>query len=151
MKVLVLLNESAGTLAASTSGDEPTRIRDKFAAHGVDAEVRIVEGAKLEETTRAAIGSDVDAVIAGGGDGTLNTIAAALAGSPKAFGVLPLGTHNHFAKTSARSTATCSSTSPGSACTPRSSATATPSARRSAARSSSRWRSRSSPSCAACR
>src|SRR6185503_10902419 len=38
------------------------------------------------------------AVVAGGGDGTLNTIAAALAGSGKPLGVLPLGTHNHFAK-----------------------------------------------------
>src|SRR6185503_2272868 len=46
----------------------------------------------------AAADASLAAVVAGGGDGTLNTIAAALAGTGKPFGVLPLGTHNHFAK-----------------------------------------------------
>ena len=35
MRVLVLLNESAGTLAASESADEAQRVRDGFAAQGV--------------------------------------------------------------------------------------------------------------------
>ena len=98
MKVLVLLNSSAGTLANSATKDEPERIRRAFEAAGQQVEVRDVEGAKLEEVTRAALKSDVDAIIAGGGDGTLNTIANVVAGSGKAYGVLPLGTHNHFAK-----------------------------------------------------
>jgi diacylglycerol kinase family enzyme len=38
-------------------------------------------------------------VVAGGGDGTINAVAAVLADHPHmAFGVLPLGTLNHFAK-----------------------------------------------------
>ena len=37
-------------------------------------------------------------IIAGGGDGTLNTIAGALIGGDVPFGVLPLGTFNHLAK-----------------------------------------------------
>ena len=96
----MLLNESAGTLAAGQAGDVAGRIRDGFAAHGVDADVRAVAPDLLEQASReaAAPGSGFDAVIAGGGDGTLNTIAAGVAGSGKAFGVLPLGTHNHFAK-----------------------------------------------------
>jgi diacylglycerol kinase family enzyme len=100
MKVLVLLNESAGTLAASQTRDEPARIADAFRAAGHEAEVRSVEPASLVRASREASGpsSGYDAVVAGGGDGTLNTIAAALAGTGKAFGVLPLGTHNHFAK-----------------------------------------------------
>jgi diacylglycerol kinase family enzyme len=59
-----------------------------------------VEPEALERVSREAAdaSSGYDAVVAGGGDGTLNTIAAALAGGGKAFGVLPLGTHNHFAK-----------------------------------------------------
>src|SRR5688572_10994008 len=98
MRVMVILNQAAGTLAASSTGDEPDRIRRGFEAAGVEADVRTVEGPKLEETARSAKAEGFDAVIAGGGDGTLNTIANALAGGPVAFGVLPLGTHNHFAK-----------------------------------------------------
>ena len=96
----MLLNESAGTLAAAQAGDVAGRIRSGFAAHGVDADVRAVAPDRLEQTGRdaAAPESAFDAVIAGGGDGTLNTIAAAVAGGGKPFGVLPLGTHNHFAK-----------------------------------------------------
>ncbi len=98
MKLLVLLNATAGTLANSETHDEPQRIRRAFEAAGHEVEVRDVEGAKLEDEARAALKSDFDAIIAGGGDGTLNTIANVLAGSGKAYGVLPLGTHNHFAK-----------------------------------------------------
>ena len=36
--------------------------------------------------------------LAGGGDGTINTVASAVVGTDKTLGVLPLGTLNHFAK-----------------------------------------------------
>ena len=99
MKALVLLNQSAGTLAASKTADEPQRIRRGLAARGVEATVELVAPEDLERVARdAARDPALAAVIAGGGDGTLNTIAAALAGTGKPFGVLPLGTHNHFAK-----------------------------------------------------
>ena len=98
MRVLVLLNQAAGTLAASASGDEPARIRAGFEAAGVDVDVRSIPGGELDGAARRAGADGFDVVVAGGGDGTLNTIANALAGGPVAFGVLPLGTHNHFAK-----------------------------------------------------
>jgi diacylglycerol kinase family enzyme len=98
MRVLVLLNSKSGTLAASATGDEPDRIRRGFEARGVEAVVRLDDGPGLAEAVAAAREGGFDAVVAGGGDGTLNTVANALAGGPVPFGVLPLGTHNHFAK-----------------------------------------------------
>jgi diacylglycerol kinase family enzyme len=50
------------------------------------------------DTARKAVGDGVGIVVAGGGDGTINAVASAVAGSATALGVLPLGTLNHFAK-----------------------------------------------------
>src|SRR3982751_4677771 len=115
MRVLVLLNPKSGTLASSSTGDEPQRIRRGLAVRrhgggvrqrsrrglevrGHEVDVRTVEGGGVDELIASARAGAYDAVIAGGGDGTLNTIANAMAGGPVPFGVLPLGTHNHFAK-----------------------------------------------------
>lgn len=99
VKLLVLLNQTAGTLAKSQSHDEPQRIRDGFAARGHHIDVRDLPGDQIEAQARQAVtDGEFDVIIAGGGDGTLNTIANVVIGSDKAYGVLPLGTHNHFAK-----------------------------------------------------
>jgi diacylglycerol kinase family enzyme len=99
MRVLVILNAKAGTLVSSDDQDQATIIRDRFATHGIDAEVRDVPGDQLAKTTCEARDSGrFDLIIAGGGDGTLNTIAGALVGGSVPFGVLPLGTFNHLAK-----------------------------------------------------
>jgi diacylglycerol kinase family enzyme len=99
MRVLVILNAKAGTIVSAAEKDQATTIRDRFAAHGIDAEVRDVPGDQLAAVTREARDSGrFDLIIAGGGDGTLNTIAAALIGGSVPFGVLPLGTFNHLAK-----------------------------------------------------
>jgi diacylglycerol kinase family enzyme len=43
-------------------------------------------------------GKDVDAIVVGGGDGSVRTVAGVLAGTAIPLGVLPLGTLNHFAR-----------------------------------------------------
>ena len=99
MKFLVLLNGRAGALAGTEPAAVEQRIVRGFARAGAAAEVHLVEAAQLDRVARdVAHAGDADAIIAGGGDGTLNTVANALLGSGKAFGVLPLGTLNHFAK-----------------------------------------------------
>jgi diacylglycerol kinase family enzyme len=55
-------------------------------------------GADIQAAVDQALAQQCDAVVAGGGDGTLNAVASKLVGLPTDFGVLPLGTLNHFAK-----------------------------------------------------
>ena len=100
MRLVVLLNTEGGSVRAACGGASPgDSIAALFAARGVDAEVICVRGGGLASAAQAAaIRSDVDGVVAAGGDGTLGTVAGALAGTDKPMGVLPLGTRNHFAR-----------------------------------------------------
>jgi diacylglycerol kinase family enzyme len=99
MKAVVLLNEGAGTLAGLDVNDAQRPIAREFAAAGAEADVRFVEPRYLRPIAQeAARGEQFDTIFAGGGDGTINTVANVVAETDKAFGVLPLGTHNHFAK-----------------------------------------------------
>ncbi len=52
---------------------------------------------EAESLARAALDEEFDAIVAAGGDGTINEVANALAGSGKVMGVLPLGTLNVLA------------------------------------------------------
>jgi diacylglycerol kinase (ATP) len=66
-----------------------------------DAGIETIErdvSRSLSDDIRAEA-KDVDMVILGGGDGTLNGAAAALQETQLPFGVLPLGTANDFART----------------------------------------------------
>jgi diacylglycerol kinase family enzyme len=98
MKVIVLLNRGAGTVVSASAAKTMAAVTDAMAAAGIEAELQSVPHTHLAIKARAAAGSDADVVVAGGGDGTVNTVAAVLAGSTKPLGVLPLGTLNHFAR-----------------------------------------------------
>ncbi len=52
---------------------------------------------EAESLARAALDEEFDAIVAAGGDGTINEVANALAGSGKVMGVVPLGTLNVLA------------------------------------------------------
>lgn len=97
-RVAVLINGGAG----SVEDDDATaaEIVDAFAAAGVAAEVQAVEPAALADELLASwrTGDRPDAVLVAGGDGTVNCGATAAAGTDVVFGVVPLGTFNHFAK-----------------------------------------------------
>ena len=73
-------------------------IASAFAAHGVETSIALVTGREVALATRRALKEGASVVIAGGGDGTISTVASVLAGSGATLGVLPLGTLNHFAK-----------------------------------------------------
>ena len=94
--VEVIVNASAG---AGDGDSMREKLGEAFASAGLDARVRLARGGEeMLEAARAAASGGCRKVVAGGGDGTINSIASLLVGTDKALGVLPLGTLNHFAK-----------------------------------------------------
>ena len=92
----VIVNAAAGQ---GSSGETLQRVQAAFAAAGAEARVLAVRsGSGITELAREEAGRGCPVVVAAGGDGTLNAVASALAGSGTALGVLPLGTFNHFAR-----------------------------------------------------
>jgi len=100
MRVVALMNMGAGTHALTKRAR--AALKRRFAAHGVAAELRFVSGAELRAAARDALAEatrgEIDAVVVGGGDGSVRAVAGVLADTGVPLGVLPLGTLNHFAK-----------------------------------------------------
>jgi diacylglycerol kinase family enzyme len=95
-RIHVFINAAAGT---RDKENEAAELQTLFRAAGIDAQITLARsGSALAELGRKAALERPDAVVAGGGDGTVNCIAAALAGTDIPLGILPLGTLNHFAK-----------------------------------------------------
>ena len=94
--ITVIVNATAG---AGLSADWARTLEEKFAAAGLQAQVRVVEkGSDIEPTVRAAVKDGAQIVVAGGGDGTVSAVAAGLVDTEVTLGVMPMGTLNHFAK-----------------------------------------------------
>jgi diacylglycerol kinase family enzyme len=98
VRITVVLNSSAGTLMGMSIERARDRIRDRFVAGGHETTVHVAAGAAIPgELARASEGG-ADAVVVGGGDGTIATAAHHMVGRNVAMGVLPLGTMNLLAK-----------------------------------------------------
>ena len=94
--MVVIINGGAG---AGHDDRAAGALREKFAAAGCDAVVTLAKsGEQMIACAREAVREGADIIVAGGGDGTINAVASVVAGSGVPFGVLPLGTLNHFAK-----------------------------------------------------
>ena len=101
-RIAVLLNGGAGAFSQPLASTVRAALDRSFAQHGVAAELTLLAGEELkaaaqEALARAQAGA-LDAVVVGGGDGSVRTVASVLAGTGVPLGVLPLGTLNHFAK-----------------------------------------------------
>jgi YegS/Rv2252/BmrU family lipid kinase len=75
------------------------RLRAFIARHQLDATVVLTEApCHATELTRAALAEGCTAVVAVGGDGTVNEVAQALVGTPASLGLVPLGSGNGLAR-----------------------------------------------------
>ena len=98
-RVLVVLNAAASGFFRRPVRDICQVISSEFAVHGIASEIVLAFGGLLDRRTKEAVAAGtVDAVVAGGGDGTASAVAAGLAQTKLAFGILPLGRSNHFAR-----------------------------------------------------
>lgn len=99
MRFLAILNRDGGTLRTTDLAGLEARARESLEAEGHSLAVEAVAGSEIADALgRAARARAVDVVMAGGGDGTISTAAAALSGSGKLLAVLPAGTMNLFAR-----------------------------------------------------
>jgi YegS/Rv2252/BmrU family lipid kinase len=92
----VIVNAHAGGGDAEDAGDS---LRAAFERHGLQARVMtLTHGQSIADTVDALLAHGERCIVAAGGDGTINAVAARLLDSDVALGVLPMGTLNHFAR-----------------------------------------------------
>lgn len=101
-RVAALMNAGAGAFSQKLAEEVQTALSAAFAHHGVAAAIKFVEGEGLHAAAKTALAQakrgEIDAIVVGGGDGSIRTVAGVVAESRVPLGVLPLGTLNHFAK-----------------------------------------------------
>ena len=94
--VVAIVNAKAG-------GATDPQQQEELAAriHAALPAAQVVFAGENEDVTalaREAVSNGAGLVIAGGGDGTINSVVTAVAGTETVLGVLPMGTLNHFAR-----------------------------------------------------
>ncbi len=93
-RITVLINRRAGKQDAASV----QQVAETFRAAGAQVDIRMVDGSSMAAEAAAAMARGARVIVAAGGDGSVSTVASAVAGSEATLGVLPLGTLNHFAK-----------------------------------------------------
>ena len=95
-RIEVVLNDSSGKGDCAPAAK---RLDEIFAAAGREARITVAHsGDEIRAAMQRARDEGCETLVAGGGDGTINTAAQVLIGSDIRLGVLPMGTLNHFAK-----------------------------------------------------
>lgn len=99
MRFIGVLNKDGGTFRTLDMEAFAREAEAVFAERGHQLECRIVAGADIvEELQRAAAEPGIEALLAGGGDGTISTAAGICFRTGVPLAILPAGTMNLFAR-----------------------------------------------------
>ncbi|MCV9963499.1 diacylglycerol kinase family lipid kinase [Pararhizobium sp. BT-229] len=99
MKIKAIFNRDGGTFRTTDMEAYSRKAEEVFHAAGHEIEIAVVSGSEmsgiLEKTAKR---DDLDAMIAGGGDGTISAAAGVAWKNGMPLGVVPAGTMNLFAR-----------------------------------------------------
>jgi diacylglycerol kinase family enzyme len=102
LRAAALLNASAGAIERQGLGALRNVLASAFEKHRIAADLEFLPASELrsaaERARQQVIDGKLDAIVVGGGDGSVRTVASVLAGSGVPLGIIPLGTLNHFAR-----------------------------------------------------
>ena len=99
MRALVVVNPIAGPGRTRTLAACVDLARTILGAHGYDADIQVTAGPNdASRFATAAVASRADLIIAWGGDGTVNGVASAVAGTGIPFAIVPGGSGNGLAR-----------------------------------------------------
>lgn len=97
--IKIIISAGAGAVAGTDNHNLCERLAPIFNANQIDADISLAQsGAEVTQLAQDAARGPYKVIVAAGGDGTVNSVAAAALDSGKILGVLPLGTLNHFAR-----------------------------------------------------
>ena len=91
----VILNARSGSHRAEKTRQALEKV---FGESGRSFQITLVSGETIDRVAEEKAASGCEVLVAGGGDGTICSVAEAALRSGKTLGVLPLGTFNYFAR-----------------------------------------------------
>jgi diacylglycerol kinase family enzyme len=97
-QVGIVINPTAGTVSERTREERLGALRRELEPLVSEEWWRIVPGSDVRPAAEELIARGAGVLFVGGGDGTVNSVVGLAAQSQTALGVLPLGTHNNFAR-----------------------------------------------------
>ncbi|MDX3927393.1 MAG: diacylglycerol kinase family lipid kinase [Shinella sp.] len=100
MRIQAIFNKDGGTFRTTDMEAYARHAEAVFAQAGHHLDCDIVEGSDVESALQRCAGrNDLDAMLAGGGDGTISAAAGFAWKSGMPLGIVPAGTMNLFART----------------------------------------------------
>jgi diacylglycerol kinase family enzyme len=99
MRFAAVLNRDGGTLKTTDLDSYGEHLREAFSRHGHEMDVVAVPGNRLIANLREAFRDErFDAVIIGGGDGSVSAAASLAVEYDRMLGIIPAGTMNLYAR-----------------------------------------------------